>query len=113
MSEELKNALRAYIQNPQSENLDKYMTATGLAKLSPSQKVEIQSIKTSSNSGNNLNKSTAFRTKASRIAALVGLTPNQILDILRKLNITRDGTPQVRSRKNRSKRNRKTRKARK
>jgi hypothetical protein len=110
MSEELKNALRAYIHNPQSDsgkNLDKYIT------LSPSEKVEIQSIKIPSKSGNNLNKSIAFRKKASRIATLVGLTPDQILKILTTLNITRDGKPQVRSRKNRSKRNRKTRKARK
>jgi len=99
-------ALENFIKNSESKDIDRYVT-------SHSQKLEIQKIKIPSNSGNNLNKSTAFRTKASRIAALVGLTPNQILDILRKLNITRDGTPQVRSRKNRSKRNRKTRKARK
>jgi hypothetical protein len=93
-------ALENFITNPDSKDLDNYI------KLSPSQKVDIQSIKIPSNSGNNFNKSRAFRAKAARIAALLELPLNTILTILNKHNITSSGMQQGRSRKTRSKRNR-------
>jgi len=108
MSEELKNALRAYIQNPNQVTkniLDNLLTQPQIKEFYPDYIVGLDLYNTN-------RPGYIFYLK--RAAARINLDTNFILNILAPTRFKLiNPSKRTRSRKNRSKRNRKTRKARK
>ena len=108
MSEKLKNALRAYMENPDQNNkniLDKLLTQPQIKEFYPDYVVGLHLYKT---------QQVGYIDRLKKAAARINLDTNFILNILdpKRFNLI-NPSKRTRSRKNRSKRNRKTRKARK
>jgi hypothetical protein len=108
MSEELKNALRVYMETPNQDNkniLDNLLTQPQIKDFYPDYVVGLDLYK---------KKEVGYIYYLKKAAARINLDTNFILNILDPIRFNLiNPSKRTRSRKNRSKRNRKTRKARK